>query len=185
MKTTKLIITAILVFMLVFALCGCGDNTPATEGARDDAPAETQAAATEAPATEEPATEAPDYTGTYTSFAYSADELGLGDNLISTEDVMGTMAFTLNDDGTGTATLDGDDAEITWQTDGEMLTMTTKDGNGLSATVNDGVMDVFMESDGINGHVYLAKPDADTSTYKVLSLEEAMAIAIKEMATES
>lgn len=178
MKTTKLILAAILAFTLVFALCGCGEKSaPAEE--QTEAPAETQAAATEAPATE-----AVDYTGTYTSFAYSAEELGLGDVLISTDGSDGTMTFTLNADGTGTATLNEDSSEITWKNDGEKLTLITKDGNEVSGTIKDGVMDVVMETDGVTGHVYLAKPDADTSSYTVVSVEEAMAMKISEMATE-
>lgn len=166
MKTTKIIIASILVFMLVFALCACGES--------ENSSAETQTAATEAP----------DYTGAYTSFAYASEDLGMGDYLISSEAMGGTMTFTLNDDGTGTTAMNDDEHEITWKADGEKLTLTTKDGNDISGTVKDGVMIIVMESDGMTGEVYLAKPDADTSSYKVLTLEEAMAMKIAELATE-
>ena len=177
MKTSKLILAAILVFTLAFALCGCGEKAaPAEE--QTEAPAATQAATAEAPATE-----APEYTGAYTSFAYTAEELGLGDVLISSES-MGTMSFILNEDGTGTATLNDEDSGITWKVDGEKLTLTSDDGNEVTGTIKDGVMDVVMETDGVTGHVYLAKPDADTSAYTVLSVEEAMSKMLSETTAE-
>ena len=185
MKTTKPILACILVFMLVFALCGCGDSNSAPADGKTEASAEAKTAETQAAATEAPATEAPDYTGTYTSFAYSAEQLDLGDYLISSEAMEGSMSFTLKEGGSGTAALNDDENEISWKTDGEKLTITSSvTGQDMNGTIKDGVIDISMETDSVTGHVYLAKPDADTSSYKVLSLEEAMAMKISQTEAE-
>ena len=168
MKTTKLIIAFVLVLLLSFALYGCSGNNSASSENKTDTPADTQSVVTEAPATE-----APDYTGTYNAFAYTAEEMGLDNVLISLED-KGTMTFTLADDGTGTAAINGQEASLTWKMDNNNLIITSEIGQDIMGTVKDGVMDISMTTNGITAHYYLAKPDADISSYQVISLQEAM-----------
>ncbi|MBQ3330084.1 MAG: hypothetical protein IJG87_02775 [Ruminococcus sp.] len=172
MKTAKIILASILVFTLVFALCGCGGNRPAPAESKPDAPAATQA----------PATEAPDYSGTYSLFGMKNESMGVGDVVVSTEGLY-EIVIDLKADGTGTMSMktnlntednNEQSADITWKAEGENLTVIGATGE-FSATVKNGVMELVMEDEGFSGVAYLAKPDADTSSYEVKSVEELIA----------
>lgn len=153
-KTTK-IIAFILVLMFVFALCGCGKKT-------DDAGNASSGAAVQA-------TEAPDYSGTYTSFGMKSAELG--DYIIDTDGFL-DMSFTLNNDGSGKATNDNEDAPFTWTVSGETLTINNENGESMTGTIKNGVIEITIDENGTSATVYLAKEGADKSSYNVMSITD-------------
>ena len=83
----------------------------------------------------------------------------------------GTL-FTLNEDGTGTMTMDDDSAGITsWVVNGDTITITVDDGSSASGKFLGDVIELDILGGG-NMIIYYATADADISGYDLMTMEE-------------
>jgi hypothetical protein len=103
--------------------------------------------------------------GDYTVYAAEVNGMCI---LIPEED-KDALAFTLNEDGTGTVSSEGDSEPMIWKLDGEILTFYEMTGEDASSdykiTLKDGIMTFYVPADEDGDEVieYLVRADADTS----------------------
>ena len=107
----------------------------------------------------------PSAAGDYTIYAAEVNGICV---LIPEED-KDALAFTLNEDGTGTVSSEGDSEPMIWKLDGEILTFYETTGENASdqykITLKDGIMTFYVPADEDGDEVieYLVREDADTS----------------------
>lgn len=106
-----------------------------------------------------------DPAGDYTAYAVETQ----GIVILLPEEDRDAFAFTLNEDGTGTVSADGDSEAVIWKLDGEKLTFYETTGELASGdyeiTLKDGIMTFYIPPDGEDDEIieYLVKDGADTS----------------------
>ena len=142
MKAIKTIIASVLITVLIFALCGCGQNT-----------ADSQAIPEE-------------YVGTYTLFGIKTAQSG--DAVVSVEGSTDVSTVTLNADGTGSFDNSAYSNALTFVVNGSTVTITDLNNETMTAVMKGGVLELKL-ADGEYG--YFAKPGADTSSYDVKSAD--------------
>ena len=107
----------------------------------------------------------PSAAGDYTIYAAEVNGICV---LIPEED-KDALAFTLNEDGTGTVSSEGDSEPMIWKLDGENLSFYETTGENASdqykITLKDGIMTFYVPADEDGDEVieYLVREDADTS----------------------
>lgn len=105
--------------------------------------------------------------GVYTMFAMQNEGY-----LVESKDADMSSVITLNEDGTGTMTMDDDSAGITsWVVNGDTITITVDDGSSASGKFLGDVIELDILGGG-NMIIYYATADADISGYDLMTMEE-------------
>ena len=98
--------------------------------------------------------------GFYTMFGANQ-----GDKFMTAQDLEMASEITLNEDGTGSATFEGDTMDITkWELNGDVISIVMLDGGTADAKVHDGILELDVNGDG-GMIIYYAQEGADISNY--------------------
>ena len=104
-----------------------------------------------------------DVTGTYSLYAIQQDDMCLK------AEGMVDGSLILEAEGKGSMVFDTESADLTYEVDGEKISVTSEGGT-VTGTIKDGVVNIEIDGTG----VYFANENADTESIGALSLSDAI-----------